>query len=171
VEVTISGKIRGSRSACAKFIDGYIKKCGEPSTRFVRKGFATVQLKPGVLGIYVRIMPPGTVLPDKVDVIKPTVEETPIDTLNESEEESVEDVSEETVEKEETISDKIEEEKEESAESIEDIEEIEEIQEKTEEADEKTQKTDEEPEKTEEKPQKKTFKTAEFVKPVNYTKS
>ena len=171
VEVTISGKIRGSRSACAKFIDGYIKKCGEPSTRFVRKGFATVQLKPGVLGIYVRIMPPGTVLPDKVDVIKPTVEETPIDTLNESEEESVEDVSEETVEKEETISDKIEEEKEESAESIEDIEEIEEIQEKTEEADEKTQKTDEEPEKTEEKPQKKTFKTAEFVKPVNNTKS
>ena len=46
VEVTISGKIRGSRSAVAKFVEGYIKKCGEPSIRFVEEGFATVQLKP-----------------------------------------------------------------------------------------------------------------------------
>jgi small subunit ribosomal protein S3 len=75
VEVTISGKIRGSRSAVAKFVEGYIKKCGEPSTRFVQEGFATVQLKPGVLGIFVRIMPPEAVLPDKVDIIPPTIED------------------------------------------------------------------------------------------------
>ncbi|MDR2966781.1 MAG: 30S ribosomal protein S3 [Methanobacteriaceae archaeon] len=75
VEVTISGKIRGSRSAVAKFVEGYIKKCGEPSTRFVKEGFSTVQLKPGVLGIFVRIMPPEAVLPDKVDIIPPTIEE------------------------------------------------------------------------------------------------
>jgi len=81
VEVTISGKIRGSRSACAKFTDGYIKRCGEPSTRFVRKGFATVQLKPGVLGIYVRIMPPNIVLPDKIDIKKVEVEETAVDAV------------------------------------------------------------------------------------------
>ncbi|MEA4956714.1 hypothetical protein SDC9_21461 [bioreactor metagenome] len=74
VEVTISGKIRGSRSAVAKFVEGYIKKCGEPSTRFVNEGFATVQLKPGVLGIFVRIMPPEAVLPDKVDILPPTLE-------------------------------------------------------------------------------------------------
>lgn len=42
VEVTISGKIRGSRSACAKFTDGYIKRCGEPFTKYVKEGFATV---------------------------------------------------------------------------------------------------------------------------------
>jgi len=75
VEVTISGKIRGSRSAVAKFVEGYIKKCGEPSTRFVKEGFSTVQLKPGVLGIFVRIMPPEAVLPDKVDIIPPTIED------------------------------------------------------------------------------------------------
>ncbi|RBQ22890.1 30S ribosomal protein S3 [Candidatus Methanobinarius endosymbioticus] len=74
VEVTISGKIRGSRSAVAKFVEGYIKKCGEPSTRFVKEGFATVQLKPGILGIFVRIMPPEAVLPDKVDILPPTLE-------------------------------------------------------------------------------------------------
>ena len=91
VEVTISGKIRGSRSATAKFSDGYIKKCGEPATRFVRVGFATVQLKPGVLGIFVRIMPPGIVLPDKVDIHPVPVEETPVDTLVDNiEEESTE---------------------------------------------------------------------------------
>ncbi len=123
VEVTISGKIRGSRSACAKFIDGYIKKCGEPATRFVREGFATVQLKPGVLGIYVRIMPPDTVLPDKVDIIQPAVEETPVETV--VEEGTSAPVEEEKAEEpgEESISDVLEEE---TAEEIEDIEEIEE---------------------------------------------
>lgn len=71
VEVTISGKIRGSRSACAKFNEGYIKKCGEPSTKYVKEGFATVQLKPGVLGIYVRIMPPEVILPDNIEISEP----------------------------------------------------------------------------------------------------
>ncbi|MDR2623068.1 MAG: 30S ribosomal protein S3 [Methanobrevibacter sp.] len=75
VEITISGKIRGSRSATAKFIDGYIKKCGEPSVRLVKEGFATVQLKPGVLGIFVRIMSPDADLPDKVDILAPKVED------------------------------------------------------------------------------------------------
>ena len=103
VEVTISGKIRGSRSACAKFSDGYIKKCGEPSTRFVRHGFATVQLKPGVLGINVRIMPPDVVLPDKVDILQVEIEETVVEDSIEVEAtpdkmESVESVVEEIVE-------------------------------------------------------------------------
>lgn len=83
VEITISGKIRGSRSACAKFHDGYIKKCGEPTTKHVKEGFATVTLKPGVLGIYVRIMPPEVILPDNVEISEPeavdvVAEETPV---------------------------------------------------------------------------------------------
>ncbi|MBE6486854.1 MAG: 30S ribosomal protein S3 [Methanosphaera stadtmanae] len=83
VEITISGKIRGSRSACAKFHDGYIKKCGEPSIKHVKEGFATVTLKPGVLGIYVRIMPPEVILPDNVEISEPETvdvlaEETPV---------------------------------------------------------------------------------------------
>ncbi len=94
VEVTISGKIRGSRSACAKFTDGYIKRCGEPSTKYVKEGFATVQLKPGVLGIYVRIMPPNVTLPDKVDIIQPKVQEPSVDVS----EEPVEEITEGTVE-------------------------------------------------------------------------
>jgi small subunit ribosomal protein S3 len=148
VEVTISGKIRGSRSACAKFIDGYIKKCGEPATRFVRTGFATVQLKPGVLGIYVRIMPPGTVLPDKVDILQPPVEETPVETVIE-EPAPAEDIEPVEEPGDESISDVLEEE---TAEEIEDIEEIEEAVEEPKEAAEEPKKEVEEAEKPAEEP-------------------
>lgn len=104
VEVTISGKIRGSRSAVAKFVEGYIKKCGEPSIRLVEEGFATVQLKPGVLGIYVRIMPPETVLPDSVEILPPKPvdievevdgEDDGLDSIDVDDEGSIEEIVEE----------------------------------------------------------------------------
>ncbi|AUB56056.1 30S ribosomal protein S3 [Methanobacterium subterraneum] len=98
VEVTISGKIRGSRSACAKFTDGYIKKCGEPSIKYVKQGFATAPLKPGVLGISVRIMPPDVVLPDKVDIIQPKVEEPVTTETAEAVEAPTEEITEGSVE-------------------------------------------------------------------------
>lgn len=100
VEVTISGKIRGSRSAVAKFVEGYIKKCGEPADRFVEEGFAIAPLKPGVLGIVVRIMPPEAVLPDKVDILAPKVEEI-IEEVAEDDSEEIEEVTEELEELEE----------------------------------------------------------------------
>ncbi|MCZ3364665.1 MULTISPECIES: 30S ribosomal protein S3 [Methanobacterium] len=151
VEVTISGKIRGARSATAKFNDGYLKKCGEPSTRFVRSGFATVQLKPGVLGIYVRIMPPGMVLPDKVDIIKVETEEPEVEAVTKTvETEEVEESPEEVEEKPSAISEEVEEEAAEETSEIEDTtaEEPEE-QEETSEDEEDTKEAQEEPEKTE----------------------
>lgn len=123
VEVTISGKIRGSRSAVAKFVEGYIKKCGEPSIRFVEEGFATVQLKPGVLGIYVRIMPPETVLPDSVEILPPKMEVIQDGEVVESEE---------LTEDEEIIEDEIVEEVE-SLDELEEIEDLEEVEEDLEE--------------------------------------
>ncbi|AMK15000.1 30S ribosomal protein S3 [Methanobrevibacter olleyae] len=119
VEVTISGKIRGSRSAVAKFTEGYIKKCGEPATKFVEEGFATAPLKPGVLGIVVRIMPPEAVLPDKVDILAPIAE--PVEET--VEEEIVEEEIEEVAEIEEDLEDL--EEIEEVVEVEEDLEELE----------------------------------------------
>jgi small subunit ribosomal protein S3 len=133
VEVTISGKIRGARSATAKFSDGYIKKCGEPSIRLVKEGFATVQLKPGVLGIYVRIMPPGAVLPDKVDILAPTIEETIIETEETVEVEATEEPLEATEEVELVESEEELEELEESEEEIEETEEVSEVVEESEE--------------------------------------
>ncbi|MBO5966445.1 MAG: 30S ribosomal protein S3, partial [Methanobrevibacter sp.] len=125
VEVTISGKIRGSRSAVAKFTEGYIKKCGEPATKFVEEGFATAPLKPGVLGIVVSIMPPEEVLPDKVDILAPIAE--PVEEIVE------EEVAEEEVE--EVI---------EAEEDLEDLEEIEEVEEDLEELEAATEDSEEE---------------------------
>lgn len=145
VEVTISGKIRGSRSACAKFSDGYIKKCGEPSIRFVRHGFATVQLKPGVLGINVRIMPPDVTLPDKVDILQIEVEET----VTENVEVEAAPEKPETVES--VVDEIVEEAKEEAADIIEEIvEDVEEaVEEITEAIEEATEESEEKPEEEE----------------------
>ena len=148
VEVTISGKIRGARSATAKFNDGYIKKCGEPATKYVKAGFATVQLKPGVLGIYVRIMPPGMVLPDKVEILKVAVEEPETDTISETlEVEEVEETQDQEIEDTEIteIVEEVEEEPEED--SI--TEETPEESEEPEETPEETEETTEEPEESE----------------------
>lgn len=148
VEVTISGKIRGARSATAKFNDGYIKKCGEPSTRFVKEGFATVQLKPGVLGIYVRIMPPGMILPDKVDILKAAVEEPAVDTIMDTlETEEAEEPQAEEIE--DTELSEIEVEEEPAEDSITEAEE-ETPEEPAEATEEDKEETPEEPENTEE---------------------
>ena len=162
VEVTISGKIRGARSATAKFNDGYLKKCGEPSTRFVRSGFATVQLKPGVLGIYVRIMPPGMVLPDKVDILKIETEEPEVETVTKTvEAEEVEESPEEVEEaKPSAISEEVEEEAAEETSEIEDTteepEETSETEDTTEEPEEpeETSEDEEETKETQEEPEK-----------------
>jgi small subunit ribosomal protein S3 len=163
VEVTISGKIRGSRSACAKFSDGYIKKCGEPATRFVRQGFATVQLKPGVLGINVRIMPPDVVLPDKVDILKIEVEEAVVEDVVEVEatpdkvesvESVVEDIVEEAAEEAaeaDIIEEIVEEAEEVSEETSEEPEDVESEEKSTEE--ESVEEKSEEPEKEEAEPE------------------
>lgn len=158
VEVTISGKIRGSRSAVAKFVEGYIKKCGEPSTRFVKEGFATVQLKPGVLGIFVRIMPPDAVLPDKVDILPPkleSVEETPETEKVEEEAALEESVDSEIVEEEAEIEEvELEElEKLEEAEDVNEAEEAEEVEEveQAEEVEDELGSSEEIPEETSDK--------------------
>jgi len=142
VEVTISGKIRGSRSAVAKFSDGYIKKCGEPATRFVRQGFATVQLKPGVLGINVRIMPPDVVLPDKVDILKIEIEKPVV-------EEDILEVAS-APEKVETVESVVEDIVEEAAEEAADADILEEVIEEAEETSEEPEEVETEPETTEE---------------------
>ena len=151
VEVTISGKIRGSRSACAKFSDGYIKKCGEPSIRFVRHGFATVQLKPGVLGINVRIMPPDVVLPDKVDILHIEIEEPVV-------EKSVE--VEATPDKMETVESVVEEIVEEAAEESAEVDIIEEAVEEPEEVSEEPETIEEAPIEASEEPEAETTEEA-----------
>jgi small subunit ribosomal protein S3 len=68
-EIVISGKLRTERARFEKFRAGYLVKCGEPSLKYMQKAEVHVQLKPGMFGIRVRIMPPDTVFPDKLKIL------------------------------------------------------------------------------------------------------
>ncbi len=71
IEIIISGKVPSSRAKSWRFYAGYLKKCGEISIIGVDKADAQAKLKSGVIGVKVSIMPPGTRLPDKVEIIIP----------------------------------------------------------------------------------------------------
>lgn len=68
-EIEISGKLTGERAKSVKFTDGYLKHCGEPAIRYVRHGIAEAAPKPGIIGVKVKIMPPGVKLPDDIELV------------------------------------------------------------------------------------------------------
>jgi len=69
-EIVISGKLRTDRARYEKFRAGYLAKSGDPALTYVRKAELHVQLKPGILGIRVRIMPPEAKFPDKISIVE-----------------------------------------------------------------------------------------------------
>jgi small subunit ribosomal protein S3 len=74
-EIVIRGKLRTERARYEKFKQGYLPKSGEPALRTLREAVLHVQLKPGMYGIRVRIMPPDATFPDQVKLIEPSQEE------------------------------------------------------------------------------------------------
>ncbi|MFB6282371.1 MAG: 30S ribosomal protein S3 [Halobacteria archaeon] len=106
-EIIFSGKVTGARARVEKFKAGYIKHCGEPAEEIVEAGIATAVMKLGTIGVQVRIIPPGSELPDKFEVeqdvdvedmipepekVEPEVEEADSEGI----EEVVEDAAEES---------------------------------------------------------------------------
>jgi len=80
-EIIISGKLRTERARFEKFREGYLPKSGEPALRYLRKAELSVQLKPGIFGIKVRIMPSDATFPDQVQIseaIPPEKTEAPV---------------------------------------------------------------------------------------------
>lgn len=69
IEIVISGKLRTERARFEKFRAGYFPRCGEPALRYMKKAEAHVQLKPGIIGVRVKIMPPDALFPDKIKII------------------------------------------------------------------------------------------------------
>jgi len=68
VEVLISGKVPSSRAKTWRFYNGYLKKCGDVADTMVDVAESQALLKTGVVGVKVKIMLPGTVLPDKIHI-------------------------------------------------------------------------------------------------------
>jgi small subunit ribosomal protein S3 len=98
-EIVISGKLRTERARFEKFRAGYLARCGEPSLKYMRKAEVHVQLKPGIFGVRVKIMPPDAVFPDKIQIIEPappTEEKT--EEISEAKEEKIQEANEEKTE-------------------------------------------------------------------------
>ncbi|WEU39844.1 MAG: 30S ribosomal protein S3 [Candidatus Odinarchaeum yellowstonii] len=77
VEIKISGKLSSERAKYQKFHDGVICKAGEPAMIYVDHAALQAYLKPGVIGVQVKIMPPDVEMPDVVK-IKPRAEPAPV---------------------------------------------------------------------------------------------
>src|SRR3989339_2019292 len=68
-EIVISGRgLPGARAKSWRFYAGYLKKSGDISMSKVAYGEAKANLNSGTVGIKVRILPPGTILPDKIKI-------------------------------------------------------------------------------------------------------
>jgi len=75
-EIVISGKLRTERARFEKFKAGYFPRCGEPALKYTRKTEAHVQLKAGMFGVRVKIMPPDAQFPDKIKIVTELPPET-----------------------------------------------------------------------------------------------
>ncbi|MBI2507604.1 30S ribosomal protein S3 [Candidatus Woesearchaeota archaeon] len=73
-EIHVAGKIPSARARTWRFVEGYLKKCGNVSDTEVIRGEATANLKSGAIGITVSIMPKTVTLPDKI-VFKNSMEQ------------------------------------------------------------------------------------------------
>jgi small subunit ribosomal protein S3 len=110
-EIRISGKLRTERARYEKFRAGYLPKCGEPPLKYQQKAVMHVQLKPGIFGVKVRIMPPDSVFPDKIKIAEtlPPEEEALTETSAETTTETVEHEEKIAKEEESTTEEKQEE--------------------------------------------------------------
>lgn len=78
-EIIISGKIRGQRAKSQKYLQGYIISTGQPKLEFVDEAVRHVELRQGVLGVKVKILPDNDravgkykkIMPDHVKIHEP----------------------------------------------------------------------------------------------------
>jgi small subunit ribosomal protein S3 len=65
-------------------------RCGEPPLKYLRRAEAHVQLKPGIFGIRVKIMPPDAVFPDKIQIVEQAPQQEEVQEAPETEEKTEE---------------------------------------------------------------------------------
>jgi small subunit ribosomal protein S3 len=97
VEIQVSGKLTGDRSKTVKFVDGSMKHCGDSALMLVERGQAAASPKQGIIGVTVKLIPPGVTLPD--EIVLPDQEKIKADRkareVKEDTEKLVEDIQEE----------------------------------------------------------------------------
>ncbi|BFI73325.1 30S ribosomal protein S3 [Nanoarchaeota archaeon] len=67
IEVRVTGKVIGDRSSTIREQKGYIKKSGELN-KIIGKSIRHAKLPSGVIGVQVRILKSGEILPDRIKI-------------------------------------------------------------------------------------------------------
>ena len=88
-QVIIAGKLTGARHRTEKFTEGHVKYCGETARQVMDNGYAVAKLKPGILGVKVRIMKSDAKLPDEIKILLPEKEKPKEIKIEEKKEEIV----------------------------------------------------------------------------------
>ncbi len=70
VEIRLSGKLPGARAKSWRVAGGYLRKCGDAAMTYVNTTIHAALLKPGIIGIQVRIMPGGITMPDEIKLVE-----------------------------------------------------------------------------------------------------
>ncbi len=70
-EIIVKGKLGSRRARCQKFREATVAKTGRPSELFVDEACDFAVLKPGTIGVKVRIMRPDAKIPGIIHVKKP----------------------------------------------------------------------------------------------------
>jgi len=77
VQITISGKLRGDRSAFEKHVQGVLPRAGEYAKNVVSEDIVHVKTKMGLIGIRIRIANKEKIVPEfELETLKPETEET-----------------------------------------------------------------------------------------------
>jgi len=88
-QVIIAGKLTGARHRTEKFTEGHVKYCGETARQVMDNGYAVAKLKPGILGVKVRIMKSDAKLPDEIKILLPEKEKPKEIKIEEKKEETI----------------------------------------------------------------------------------
>jgi small subunit ribosomal protein S3 len=96
-EIIVKGKLSSRRARYQKFRQATVAKTGEPADLFVDEADDRAVLKPGVIGVKVRIMRPDAKLPGIIKVKKPKPKQAEALELVKRPEKDEEEVVEETV--------------------------------------------------------------------------
>jgi len=77
VQITISGKLRGDRSAFEKHVQGVLPRAGNYAKNVVSEDIVHVKTKMGLIGIRIRIANKEKIVPEfELETLKPETEET-----------------------------------------------------------------------------------------------
>lgn len=71
-EITLKGKLRTKRHRVEKYRQGYLPQSGDPAEKYIRTAVSSAKMKPGIIGIKVKIVPPDAEFPDRFQIIPST---------------------------------------------------------------------------------------------------